>query len=214
MTSSEKDLYVLYIYIDPSLSSNLKEKYIQQMNSHNLLVDQYLHFINSSSHIDSNVDMADYCFNAGFDLYSGNIINEEYLKYNGNEYIINEEYLKYNYNIILDHKIKCAMKFNGKYVSYYLYSRSSTATKTPLRLANSVGIIDSGYRGNIKSVFDINLAYFKFNKDFTLESNNRYVQITPPDLSNYPMKVVIVDDITKLGNLTSRGTLGFGSTGN
>ena len=200
MTSSEKDLYVLYIYIDPSLSSNLKEKYIQQMNSHNLLVDQYLHFINSSSHIDSNVDMADYCFNAGFDLYSGNIINEEYLKY--------------NYNIILDHKIKCAMKFNGKYVSYYLYSRSSTATKTPLRLANSVGIIDSGYRGNIKSVFDINLAYFKFNKDFTLESNNRYVQITPPDLSNYPMKVVIVDDITKLGNLTSRGTLGFGSTGN
>ena len=31
---------------------------------------------------------------------------------------------------------------------YYLYPRSSLS-KTPLRLANSVGIIDSGYRGEI-----------------------------------------------------------------
>ena len=46
------------------------------------------------------------------------------------------------------------------YVSYYLYPRSSVSTKTPLRLANSVGIIDSGYRGNIKAVFDINQSYF------------------------------------------------------
>lgn len=201
MTSFEKDLYVLYIYIDPSLSSNLKDKYIQQMTSHNLLVEQYLQFINSSSSIDYNYDMADYCFNAGFDLYTPD------------NFTINEEYLQSNYNIILDHKIICAMKFNGKYVSYYLYPRSSTATKTPFRLANSVGIIDSGYRGNIKSVFDINLAYFKINTDFILQSNDRYVQITPPDLSNYPMKVVIVDDISQLGNLTSRGTGCFGSTG-
>lgn len=201
MTSFEKDVYLLYIYIDSSISSNLKDKYIRQMNSHNLLVDQYLQYINSSSCIDYNYDMANYCFNAGFDLYTPD------------NFTIGKEYLESNYNIILDHKIKCAMKFNGKYVSYYLYPRSSTATKTPLRLANSVGIIDSGYRGNIISVFDINLAYFKINIDFIIKSNERYVQITPPDLSNYPMKVVIVDDISKLGNLTSRGINGFGSTG-
>ena len=83
----------------------------------------------------------------------------------------------------------------------------------PLRLSNSVGIIDSGYRGNIKAVFDINLAYFHENNEFNIESNSRYVQITPPDLSNYPMKVIIVDSINDLGGTTSRGDSGFGSTG-
>ena len=33
-------------------------------------------------------------------------------------------------------------------VSYYMYPRSSIS-KTPLRLSNSVGVIDSGYRGNL-----------------------------------------------------------------
>src|SRR3989338_11445 len=32
-------------------------------------------------------------------------------------------------------------------LSYYLYARSSLGTKTPLRMANCVGIIDAGYRG-------------------------------------------------------------------
>ena len=105
------------------------------------------------------------------------------------------------------------MKFNNYYVSYYLYSRSSTATKTPLRLANSVGIIDSGYRGTIKSSFDFNLAYFNNIKNYSIQSNSRYVQITPPDLSNFPMRVIIVDDINQLGGNTSRGDHGFGSTG-
>ena len=39
---------------------------------------------------------------------------------------------------------------NDKNIGYYLYPRSSIS-KTPLILANSVGIIDSGYRGNIKA---------------------------------------------------------------
>ena len=106
------------------------------------------------------------------------------------------------------------MKFNDNYVSYYLYPRSSTGTKTPLRLANSVGIIDSGYRGNIKAAFDINSTYFNKNQEFKIESNMRFVQITPPDLSNYPMKVIIVDDISHLGSSTLRGNSGFGSSGN
>ena len=36
---------------------------------------------------------------------------------------------------------------------YYVYPRSSIS-KTPLRLANSVGIIDSGYRGELMAVVD------------------------------------------------------------
>ena len=36
---------------------------------------------------------------------------------------------------------------------FYIYPRSSIC-KTPFRLANGTGIIDSGYRGNLKGAFD------------------------------------------------------------
>lgn len=35
----------------------------------------------------------------------------------------------------------------------HIYPRSSTGAKTPLRLSNSVGVIDSGYRDEIKLIF-------------------------------------------------------------
>ena len=63
-------------------------------------------------------------------------------------------------SVMVDHKVKCSMKLYDpligieKYVGYYLYSRSSTPVKTP-RLANGVGVIDSGYRGNIKRILII-----------------------------------------------------------
>ena len=50
--------------------------------------------------------------------------------------------------------IRCAAySSDGTPMSYYLYPRSSIS-KTPFRLANSVGIIDSGYRGNIICMLD------------------------------------------------------------
>lgn len=91
-------------------------------------------------------------------------------------------------------------------VGYYLYPRSSTGTKTPLRLCHSLGIIDSGYRGNIKANFD-NWKSLSYN----VEMNQRLVQICPPDLS-YPLFIVITDSMDELGN-SSRGFGGFGSTG-
>ena len=54
--------------------------------------------------------------------------------------------------------IKCEMSIfdnstgNWKPTGYYSYPRSSIS-KTPLMLANSVGIIDSGYRGSIIGAF-------------------------------------------------------------
>ena len=63
----------------------------------------------------------------------------------------NEDDIQY----LLDHKISCAMIYKGKFVGYYLYMRSSSPINTPLRMANNVGIIDSGYRGNIRACFDI-----------------------------------------------------------
>jgi len=113
---------------------------------------------------------------------------------------------------IADHQIKCSMKMfttnSGTFnVGYYLYPRSSTGTKTPLRLSNSVGIIDSGYRGNITAVFD-NIS----NTPFVIEKYQRLVQICPPNLS-FPFCVTLVSSVDELSGETLRGSGGFGSTG-
>lgn len=112
----------------------------------------------------------------------------------------------------LDHQVKASMTWiykdgNEKCVGYYLYPRSSTGTKTPLRLANSVGIIDAGYRGPLIAAFD-NWS----DEPYEIQEGQRLVQVCPPDLSNYPLYVSLVESETELG-LTERGEKGFGSSG-
>lgn len=87
---------------------------------------------------------------------------------------------------------------------YTLVPRSSIS-KTSLRLANSIGIIDSGYRGELMAVFDC------FYKDYTIEASTRLMQVIPPRL-DLPVFVNIVDSLEDLGS-TERGDGGFGSTG-
>jgi len=90
--------------------------------------------------------------------------------------------------------------------AYYLYPRSSIC-KTPMRLSNSVGIIDKGYRGELMAVVDI----IDDNKiPYDLNTHDRHFQICHPSLN--PFKVVIVDSKEELGT-TNRGDGGFGSTG-
>ena len=196
--------YKLYIYIDPLLGQDIKNMYEKNAAAHNLVVDNYLTALyNANNNIGSLSDdeynqiINDSCFDSGFDLLCPENINQDFLR------TLNR--------ITIDYKINCCMKVSNidrswGYSGYYLYSRSSTPIKTPLRLANSVGIIDSGYRGNIKAAFDI-----KSNISFEVERSNRYVQICPPNLE-YPMKVFIVDNYDQLGS-TKRGSGGFGSTG-
>ena len=92
------------------------------------------------------------------------------------------------------------------YIPYYLYPRSSIS-KTPLLCANSVGIIDRDYRGNIMG----KVRYLPFDleaKDpYLVDKGTRLFQICSPDL--HPIKVKLVDQLTE----TSRGEGGFGSTG-
>lgn len=98
---------------------------------------------------------------------------------------------------------------NSNPMPYYLYPRSSIS-KTRVRLANNVGIIDSGYRGNIGAYFDIDRSYFDENTEPVLEKHQRVLQICSNDLSAF--KVILVKDINLLGR-TTRGEGGFGSTG-
>jgi len=85
---------------------------------------------------------------------------------------------------------------------FYLYPRSSTGSKTPIRLSNSVGIIDAGYRGPLMAIVD-NVS----NEPFTLKKGERYFQVCAPDLG--PIQFELSDFLSK----TDRGTGGFGSTG-
>lgn len=89
-----------------------------------------------------------------------------------------------------------------KPASFYLYPRSSTGSKTPIRLSNSVGIIDAGYRGPLIAIID-NVS----DEPFTMEKGERYFQVCAPDLC--PIKFRLVKELSD----TSRGEGGFGSTG-
>lgn len=108
--------------------------------------------------------------------------------------------------ITINHKIQCAVYCNGKPSAYYLYPRSSIS-KTPFIMANSVGIIDSGYRGDIISKVH-NLQYENIKGHYTFQNGVRLFQLCTPTLEPWD-SVNIVDSLDK----TERGNGGFGSTG-
>ena len=183
----------LRIFVDESTSS-LKTSYINAANIHN---DKN---INSFTWIDGVKCL---CPDSGFDIF----------------YPGENECLDFTNTITkkIDFKISACMLDNSNPVGYYMYPRSSLS-KTSLRLANSVGIIDSGYRGHLCGMFDIitraegdrSLDGNGCHKLYNVEKYQRLLQICAPDLQ--PFSVKIVDSLEDLGE-TSRGNGGFGSTG-
>ena len=83
-----------------------------------------------------------------------------------------------------------------------IYPRSSAGTKLRIRLANTTGIIDSDYRGEI-ILFLVNEG----EEVVTINKGDRLVQMV--------IQPYIQVDIQKVESLdeTDRGTGGFGSTG-
>ena len=124
----------------------------------------------------------------------------------GFDLFLSNEYDLQPGTIKIDYEVKAAMYDVSGNINvpsaFCVYTRSSIY-KTPLRMTNSVGIIDSGYRGNLCSVFDVTSAV-------GLKRGQRLVQICSPDLA--PFKVKLVGYLDELGQ-TVRGDLGFGSTG-
>ena len=108
----------------------------------------------------------------------------------------------------VDHQIQCAMTFHDKPCGFYLYPRSSLS-KTPLMLANHVGIVDAGYRGNLIGAFR-NILKENFNSIYCIEKDSRLLQICHPSL--LPIQVFLVNSVEELGDPTARGCGGFGST--
>lgn len=80
--------------------------------------------------------------------------------------------------------------------------RSSMGTKTPLRLSNSVGLIDSGYRGEIMALYD-NIS----DSPYTINAGDRIAQLLV--MPNYRFQAKVVDVLAD----SDRGEGGFGSSG-
>ena len=183
--------FLLKIYLD-GVSSDIVRKYIDDVSKRQKLVESYInrYYINnaklvaSPSEIDKHIHI-----DAGFDLYVPS------------SYDVDSKTL-----VKVNTRVKTAMYYDSIPCGFYMYPRSSTGTKTPLRLANNVGVIDSGYRGNCIAAFDNNSE-----QCYHIEKGDRLVQICGGNLL-YPIYPVIVDSFEELGS-TYRGSGGFGSTG-
>jgi large subunit ribosomal protein L15 len=80
--------------------------------------------------------------------------------------------------------------------------RSSIGAKTPLRLSNSVGLIDSGYRGELGVLYD-NVS----DEPWEIHAGDRIAQLLV--MPSYRFLADVVDTLTD----SDRGDGGFGSSG-
>ena len=138
-----------------------------------------------------------------------------------NEYI--PKYLKKNYSddVGLDlyimkqitvpansigYKVPLGIKNNAfisdKLSSYMIFPRSSMGSKTPLRLSNSIGLVDPGYTGELIMCVD-NIS----SNDFIIEKNSRLIQLVAPN--HQTPSINFIDNLID----TKRNSNGFGSTG-
>jgi len=171
--------YDKYMYLKVFIDSDdeeLKKKYSEAIHERNQKI------INNIQHID-----------AGFDLFS-----PEYRTLTSTG--VNK----------LDYKISCSAQIVGQNnirynTGFYMYPRSSIS-KSNLRLANNVGIIDAGYRGHLIGMFDV-----IYVNETNVNKLDRHLQICAPGL--IPIIVEMVNSMEELGERTIRGDGGFGSTG-
>ena len=113
-------------------------------------------------------------------------------------YILQDQVIKAGETSKIKLGISCETKDKK---GYFLFPRSSIS-KTPIRLANSIGLIDGGYRGELVGMVD-NI----YDEDYHVKSGERYFQLVAVDSS--PIEFELVEELSE----SSRGEGGFGSTG-
>ena len=84
----------------------------------------------------------------------------------------------------------------------FILPRSSIGAKTPLRLSNSVGLIDSGYRGELGVLYD-NIS----DTPYTINAGDRIAQLLV--MPSYRFQAKVVDILAD----SDRGEGGFGASG-
>jgi len=148
------------------------------------------------------------------DLYQKSISKENFKKDSGFDLFVPEDVVIPPGEIVLINMgVKCAVtktEWDPQYqrwrlnvsCPYYAYARSSVS-KRGIILANSVGIIDSGYRGPLMAAF-----YNTKKEAVEIKAGDRIIQLCMPGLS-YNFDVELVDSLDK----TERGECGLGSSG-
>ena len=94
--------------------------------------------------------------------------------------------------LFCDLKVKAAMYEGIQPVSYFMYACSSLE-ETPLRLPVNPRIIESGYRDNLHTTFDV---IPKFREEWVCEQHHRLLKIC--SWTGKPFRVVIVDTLEEL----------------
>jgi len=100
---------------------------------------------------------------------------------------------------LVDLMVRCQLK-GATVHGYYLMPRSSIS-KTPLRLANSIGLIDYNYRGTLKVAIDNRSL-----EPYEIKGGDRLFQLVMPSLAPFQVELGTVNQAT------DRGIGGFGST--
>lgn len=122
-------------------------------------------------------------------------------------YVLENIFIKPFETVFIDFGIQCEMiNASNDNEAYYLYPRSSIS-KTPLIMANSVGIIDKGYRGNIKAVVRYIPEKEKSIEHYEIKNGTRLFQICSSSLKSFSTE--IVQNVSD----SKRGFNGFGSSG-
>ena len=188
---------VLFLYIDEQVTQDVRDLYDKAIVAH-----------------ENRLRDGDRFRDSGFDLCNPNTIHLDRMDYDAS----------HKKPITLNHLVKAACYFvpDGTMeggvnhstqdeswipLPYYLYPRSSIS-KTPLRMANSVGIIDAGYRGFIMGKAD----WMNDGKEvYDVEKGIRLFQLCAYNLLPFD-RIHIVETEEGLGEKTIRGTGGFGST--
>lgn len=117
--------------------------------------------------------------------------------------VVNQNVLLHTFNL----SIKVAATYKNQAVPSLLVPRSSISA-TPFRMANSIGLIDMGYRGEVKAKVDV-LAR---SSEYVISRGSRLFQICQGNFMPWD-NVVIVENENDLPKAPdNRGEGGFGST--
>ena len=178
MVANKRPFMHLMILVD---EVTLHYKYVAAVENHNSKIIQNINFPDS-----------------GFDLMT---------PYHADSLIGASRMVSHKVNKV-DLGVRCSAVLhdsagNSFNTGYYLYPRSSIS-KSSIRLANSVGIIDAGYRGPICAMVDV-----VYGDECFLTAYEKMFQICAPTLVP-----IIAEVVCDLGEMTSRGEGGFGSTNN
>ena len=211
-TCHDKFMY-LKLFVDNTTYTDASSN--SDIFRNDIIRDLKMIYINSAREHNQKIIDDPHFFDAGFDIFLP--FNTRFITGQVNKVDFKVKCCAKIYHLDLDLNVNPESFTKSYFTGFYTHPRSSLS-KTPLRLANSTGIIDAGYRGNLIGMFDC-----FYNSDTSTSSSSsssdnycsaqstRLLQICAPSLM--PIFVEIVDTIEDLGPSTSRGAGGIGSTG-